>query len=49
MVFHTDPCHRTYCEVCDLEDCPIRREPFLKATPLTLEEAVQPDMPRLAP
>jgi len=49
MVFHTDPCHRIYCEVCDLADCAIRREPFLKVTPLTLEEAVQPDMPRLAP
>ena len=46
MVFHTDPCHRMYCVTCDLEDCPIRREPFLKLTPLTLEEAVQPDMPR---
>ena len=46
MVFHTDPCHRIYCAVCDLEDCPIRREPFIKQTPLTLEEAVQPDMPR---
>ena len=49
MVFHTDPCHRIYCEVCDLEDCAIRREPFIKVTPLTLEEAVQPDMPRVAP
>jgi cation diffusion facilitator family transporter len=49
MVFHTDPCHRTYCSVCDLEGCPIRREPFLKVTPLTLEEAVQPDMPHPAP
>ena len=46
MVFDTDPCHRIYCAVCDLEDCPIRREPFLKQTALTLEEAVQPDMPR---
>jgi cation diffusion facilitator family transporter len=46
MVFHTDPCHRIYCAVCDLKDCPIRREPFLKQTALTLEEAVQPDMPR---
>jgi cation diffusion facilitator family transporter len=46
MVFHTDPCHRIYCPTCDLEDCPIRREPFIKQTPLTLEEAVQPDMPR---
>jgi cation diffusion facilitator family transporter len=49
MVFHTDPCHRIYCATCDLEDCPIRREPFLGATPLTLEEAVQPDMPHVAP
>jgi cation diffusion facilitator family transporter len=49
MVFHTDPCHRIYCATCDLEDCPIRREPFLGVTPLTLEEAVQPDMPRVAP
>ena len=46
MVFHTDPCHRVYCVTCDLEDCPIRRESFLKLTPLTLEEVVQPDMPR---
>ena len=49
MVFHTDPCHRIYCATCDLEDCPVRREPFLGATPLTLEEAVQPDMPHVAP
>jgi cation diffusion facilitator family transporter len=49
MVFHTDPCHRTYCAVCDLEDCAIRREPFRKVTPLTLEEAVQPDMPHPVP
>ena len=49
MVFHTDPCHRIYCATCDLEDCPIRREPFLGARPLTLEEAVQPDMPHVAP
>ena len=49
IAFHTDPCHRIYCAVCDLEDCPIRREPFRKVTPLTLEEAVQPDVPRLVP
>ena len=49
MVFHTDPCHRIYCAMCDLEECGIRREPFRSAMPLTLEEAVQPDMPRVAP
>jgi cation diffusion facilitator family transporter len=45
LVFHTDPCHRAYCSMCDLEDCLVRREPFRGRPPLTLEEAVQPDMP----
>jgi len=47
IVFHTDPCHRAYCGMCDLDDCMVRREPFRGRAPLTLEEAVQPDMPRL--
>ncbi|HXJ77464.1 MAG TPA: cation diffusion facilitator family transporter [Candidatus Methylomirabilis sp.] len=46
LSFHTDPCHRVYCEMCDLDDCPIRRQPFRDRGHLTLEEAVQPDMPR---
>jgi len=45
LVFHTDPCHRVYCAICDYEPCPVRREPFRARPPLTLEEAVQPDMP----
>ena len=45
MIFHTDPCHRAYCAMCELGDCPVRREPFVARPPLTLEEAVQPDMP----
>ena len=45
MIFHTDPCHRAYCAMCELGDCPVRREPFVGRPPLTLEEAVQPDMP----
>jgi cation diffusion facilitator family transporter len=46
MTLHTDPCHRVYCRMCDLDDCPVRREPFGGRPPLTLEEAVQPDKPR---
>jgi cation diffusion facilitator family transporter len=46
MTLHTDPCHRVYCRMCDLDDCPVRREPFGGRPRLTLEEAVQPDMPR---
>jgi cation diffusion facilitator family transporter len=46
LVFHTDPCHRAYCSICDLEGCPVRREPFVARPPLTLDEVVQPDRPR---
>jgi len=46
FVFHTDPCHRIYCAMCDLDDCTVRREPFRDRPPLSLEEAVRPDMPR---
>jgi len=46
MTLHTDPCHRIYCAMCDLAECPIRREAFRARPPLTLDEAVQPDMPR---
>jgi cation diffusion facilitator family transporter len=45
IVFHTDPCHRIYCAMCDLEPCPVRREPFRGRPLLTLDEAVQPDKP----
>jgi cation diffusion facilitator family transporter len=45
MTLHTDPCHRVYCAMCDLDDCPVRREPFGGRPALTLEEAVQPDTP----
>ena len=45
LVFHTDPCHRIYCAMCDLAECPVRREPFRTRPPITLDEAVRPDTP----
>ncbi|MCI0546770.1 MAG: cation diffusion facilitator family transporter [Candidatus Rokubacteria bacterium] len=39
LIVHTDPCHRAYCAMCDLADCPVRREPFRGRPPLTLQEA----------
>ena len=48
LSFHTDPCHRAYCAMCDLADCAVRQEPFRARPLLTLEEAVQPDMPHPA-
>ncbi|MCR9248246.1 MAG: cation diffusion facilitator family transporter [bacterium] len=43
VTFHTDPCERSYCRMCDLEACSVRRASFTALEPLTVEEAVQPD------
>ncbi len=43
IVFHTDPCRRSYCEVCDLPDCPIRVAQFVARAPLSVEEVVRTD------
>jgi len=40
--FHVDPCHKAYCRVCDLQNCPIRQEPFQERIPFTLEELKSP-------
>ena len=42
--FHTDPCMRSYCDVCDIASCAVRRVPFTGKRPLTFEEAVTPDI-----
>jgi len=39
IVFHTDPCRREFCRVCDVPACPVRRFDFASRPPLTLEEA----------
>lgn len=41
--FHTDPCERTWCAMCDLEECSVRQQPFARLEPLTVDEAVRPD------
>lgn len=43
VIFHTDPCRRTYCAQCDLPECPVRLDPFKKRLPLTVDEAVRAD------
>jgi cation diffusion facilitator family transporter len=42
--FHTDPCHRAYCSMCDLDACSVRQQPFAGLRPLTVDEAVAPDV-----
>ncbi|MCB9876364.1 MAG: cation transporter [Planctomycetes bacterium] len=41
--FHTDPCERAWCTMCDLQSCSVRRQPFVRLEPLTVDEAVEPD------
>jgi cation diffusion facilitator family transporter len=41
--FHTDPCERAYCRMCNLEACSVRQQPFDGMQPLTVDEVVQPD------
>lgn len=43
VVFHADPCHRSYCKGCEVEDCAVRVEAFTGRPPLTLDEARTPD------
>jgi len=42
IIFHTDPCRRALCAVCDVPDCPVRQERFAGRPPLTLDEATRP-------
>lgn len=43
IVFHVDPCHRMFCSLCNVEQCPIRAAPFEHRPPISLDEAVKPD------
>lgn len=42
MEFHMDPCRQAYCRSCDLNDCPIRLEPFTHRPPLNILELTSP-------
>lgn len=37
MNFHIDPCRQVYCHACDLVNCSIRRDKFVKKIPNTVE------------
>ncbi|RYZ57185.1 MAG: cation transporter [Proteobacteria bacterium] len=33
--FHIDPCHRAFCNVCDMDPCPVRQRLFVDLRPIT--------------
>jgi cation diffusion facilitator family transporter len=39
---HHDPCHKAFCESCELADCPIRQAEFVARKILTFEEITAP-------
>lgn len=41
VAFHLDPCNQSYCQSCDLKDCPIRKEPFHQMKQFTPESLIQ--------
>ncbi len=38
IMFHTDPCRRAYCKVCDYKDCKVRKRPFEERIPFSPDE-----------
>ena len=40
FVSHVDPCRRFYCVSCEMNPCPVRREPFKAREPLTVENVI---------
>lgn len=39
---HLDPCRKKYCERCELEQCPIRLQPYLGRKSFNLKEVISP-------
>lgn len=41
IAFHLDPCESKYCQVCQVEPCPIRVSPLKKLVPFKAEDLVR--------
>ncbi|HWU44970.1 MAG TPA: cation diffusion facilitator family transporter, partial [Bdellovibrio sp.] len=37
IAFHLDPCKKSYCEICNVENCPIRQVPFKSLRAFTVK------------
>ncbi|WP_374077208.1 cation diffusion facilitator family transporter [Bdellovibrio bacteriovorus] len=37
LAFHLDPCKKSYCSACVVENCPIRLHPFKEGRPFTVK------------
>lgn len=41
FAFHLDPCKKAYCEFCNIENCPIRRNSFKEISSFTAKEMIK--------
>lgn len=44
LVFHLDPCKRSFCKICSVLNCPVRQFPFEEQRPFTVKSLT--DSPR---
>ena len=49
LALHLDPCRRSRCEECDLEDCPVRQRPLQARRRTDVQLVTGPPPPPLAP
>lgn len=40
IAFHVDPCKKSYCDVCDVFDCPIRAQEFKNRKEFTIKSLI---------
>ena len=40
FAFHTDPCYQKYCSICPMQNCAIRKAPFVERRKMTPEHLV---------
>jgi cation diffusion facilitator family transporter len=45
IAFHTDPCGKALCALCEMMECPVRQTPLGERPALTVEEARLSDAP----
>jgi cation diffusion facilitator family transporter len=41
LAFHVDPCRQEFCSICDLSECPIRKETFTGLQKMTVKSVIK--------
>lgn len=41
IAFHVDPCHSKYCDICELADCPFRKEKYQSAVEFKVKDLIK--------